>query len=191
MLQNFIKNRMAGYLKQAQLYGDWRSVWSKHVWWTREVIIAIANSLQSTQTSVAKLLKNPAEMGQIMSPYYPERSVKRFEELFTVHLSMGGDIVTAAKVGNMQRVEELTKQWYANADDIARFMASINPHFNESEIKRMMYEHLRLTLLESSHYLGGRFQASIDTFDQIQVEAQTMADYFAKGMAEQFPNEFR
>ena len=191
MIQSIIRNRMAGYLKQAELYGDMRSVWSKHVWWTREVIIAIANGLPSTDASVAKLLKNPSEMGAILAPYYPERTIKKFEELFTTHLSMGGDIVTAAKVGNMQRVEELTRQWYANADDIARFMASVNPHFGESEVKKMMYEHLRLTLLESSHYLQGRFEQSISTFDQIQTEAQMMADFFARGITEQFPDAFR
>jgi len=182
---------MAGYLKQAELYGNWRSVWAKHVWWTREAIIGISNALPSTQTTVAKLLKNPIEMGNLLAPYYPDRTVRKFEELFTTHLSMGGDIVTAAKVGNMQRVEELTKQWYANADDIARFMASINPHYSESEIRKMMYEHLRLTLLEASHYIAGRYEESISTFDQIQAEAQMMADYFAKGITEQFPNSFR
>ena len=182
---------MQGYLKQAELYGSMRTVWSRHVWWTREVIIAIANGLHSTDSSKAKLLKNPAEMGDVFAPYYPDRTIRKMEELFTTHLSMGGDIVSAAKAGDMVRVRDLTTAWYANADDIARFFASINPHYNESEVRKMMYEHLRLTILEATNYLQGRFDASIQTFDQIQAEAQTMADYFAQGIASQFPQAFR
>ena len=191
MFRNLIRQHMAGYLRQAELFGDWRRVWSKHVWWTREVIIAISNNLPSTTSSVNKLLQNPKEFGAIFSQFYPERTVQRIEQLFTTHLKQGGDIVTAAHQGNMQQVEALTKQWYANADDIAKFLAQINPHFSEEELRRMMYEHLRLTLLEASQYLGEQYDQSIATFDQIQTEAEKMADYFAQGLISAFGDRFR
>lgn len=191
MIQNLIRQRMAGYIRQAELFGDMRSVWSKHVWWTREVIIAIANKLKSTDASVAKLLKNPIEMGDLFSHYYSDRTVRRIEDLFTTHLKMGGDIAIFARDGNMAQVETLTRQWYENADEIARFFASINPHYSEQEVRKMMYEHLRLTLLEVSSYLQGQYEQSIQTFDNIQGEAQEMADYFTKGLIAQFPDRFR
>jgi len=178
---------MQTYLRQVDLYGDWRRVWSKHVWWTREVILSIINGWDGTQNSVNKLLKNPLEMGDIFAEFYSDRTVKRIEELFTEHLKMGGDIVTAAKAGDMAKVETLTKQWYANADDIAKFLASVNPHYSEEELRKMMYEHLRLTLLEASLTLQKKFDEAINTFDKIQAEAEMMADYFARGLVAQFP----
>jgi len=178
---------METYLRQVDLYGDWRRVWAKHVWWTREVMIGILNALPSTDASVQKLLKNPLEFGDIFSQYYSDRTVRKIEKLFTEHLKQGGDIITAAKNGDMAKVEQLTKQWYANADEIAKFMSSINPHYREDEVKRMMYEHLRLTLLEVSYYLQAKYDQSIATFDQIQKEAEDMADYFARGLVSQFP----
>jgi len=191
MINNFIRNKMAGYLRQAELFGDMRRVWSKHVWWTREVIIAIANSLPSTQSSVDKLLRNPVEMADIFGAYYSDATTKKIQQLFTTHLQMGGDIVTAAKQGDMHKVEELTKQWYANADDIAKLFAQINPYYELSEVRSMMYEHLRLTLLEASSYLKGDYNASIAYFDQIQREAEKMADMFSMGIVKQFPDSFR
>jgi len=191
MIQNFIRHKMAGYLRQAELFGDMRRVWAKHVWWTREVIISIINGLPSTQTSVDKLLKNPVEMAAIFGQYYSDATQKKIQDLFTIHLKMGGDIVTAAKAGDMAKVEDLTKQWYANADDIAKLFASINPHYELAEVRAMMYEHLRLTLLEASSYLKGDYNASIAYFDQIQREAEKMADMFAMGITKQFPDSFR
>lgn len=182
---------MQGYLRQAKLFGDWRRVWSQHVWWTREVIQSIIAGLPGTQNSVNKLLQNPYEMGAIWAEYWSDASVKRMEALFTTHLKMGGDIVTAAKAGNTQQVTELTRQWYQNADDIARALSQINPHYDMAEVQRMMYEHLRLTGLEANYILGGQFDNGIATFDQIQAEAEDMADYFAKGLVAQFPDKFR
>jgi len=182
---------MQGYLRQAELFGDMRRVWAKHVWWTREVIISIINNLPSTQNSVTKLLKNPIEMADLFSPYYSDRTVKKIEDLFTTHLKMGGDITAAAAKGDMATVQTLTKQWYANADDIARLFAQINPHYSEDEVRRMMYEHLRLTLLEASSIIQGNFDTGITTFDQIQSEAEQMADYFSKGLIAQFPDSFK
>ena len=183
---------MGGYIKQAELIGEWRSVWSRHVWWTREVMLSILNSLPSTIQSVNKLLENPGEMGKLFSEFYSPAQVRQIEDLFTTHLKMGGDIMTAAKAGDMAKVEDLTRQWYANADDIARTLNSYNPrHYHYEDVKDMMYEHLRLTLIEVSSYLQGDYNKSITTFDQIQAEAQKMGDYFAQGLIAQFPNAFR
>jgi len=182
---------MQGYLRQAQLFGDMRRAWSQHVWWTREVAINIVNKLPGTDASVNKLLKNPQVMGNIFSDFYQDRTVKRIEELFTAHLKQGGDIMVAARDGDMAKVENLTKQWYINADEIAKMFANINPYYSQEEVRQMMYEHLRLTLLEVSTYIQGKFDQSIVYFDQIQAEAEQMADYFSQGLIKQFPDKFR
>jgi len=191
MIGNLIRQKMDGYLRQAKLYGDWRRVWSKHVWWTREVIIAIANKLPSTDTSVNKLLQNPIEMGQIFGEFYGDRTVAHIEQLFTQHLKTGGDIVTAARDGDTAQVTALTRQWYQNADAIANFLAKANPFYDEATVRSMMHEHLSLTIQEANAYLQGRYNDSINTFDRIQAEAEQMGDYFAQGLISQFPEKFR
>ena len=155
---------MAAYLKQAKLYGDMRDVWARQVWWTREVMIAKANNLPSLSASATKFGKSPQVIGDVFAPFYPDRTVRKMEEL------LGGQ---------------------KKPDEIARFFASINPFFQEAEVHRMMQEHLRLILQEATNYLNGRYEASIQAFDQIQDEAQTMADYFSRGITEQFPQAFR
>lgn len=161
---------------------EMRDAWSKHVWWTREVILSIVNGLPGTNESVAKLLKNPAEMASHFAPSSGPAILKQMSDLFTIHLKMGGDIVTAAKDGDMRKVENLTRQWYANADDIARFYANINPRYSEKAVREMFYEHLRLTLTEAAQEIKGQYAEAINTFDRIQDGARQMADYFAAGV---------
>jgi len=191
MINNLIRQRMQGYLRQAELFGDMRRVWMKHVWWTREVINAIIYDLPTQSTSTAKLLQNPAEMAAIWGEYWDSAATRRVQDLFTTHLKQGGEIVAAAKAGQTQKVEELTRLWYQNSDDIARALSTINPRYSYEEVRRMMYEHLRLTLLEATSILHGNFNQSITAFDQIQDEAEQMADYFSKGLIAQNEHRFR
>jgi len=168
--------------QECQLQINMRDVWAKHVWWTREVILAIIHDTPGLDLHVAKLLENPAEMAAVFAPYISADAQKRMTELFTTHLKQGGDLVTAAKAGDTKKVNEITQAWYANAIEIAQFFESINPNYRLGEVRMMMFEHLRLTIAEATAELEGRYQDSINTFDQIQKEAAMMADYFAQGL---------
>ena len=191
MLSSFLRQRMGGYIRQAELLGDMRRIWSNHVWQDREATIAIANNLPSTQSSVNFALTTPKILGELYSNFYNEQSVKRIEDTLTGHIKIAGDIVTAARDNNMQHLEELTKQWYANADDFARVMATTNPHYDENMVRKMMYEHLRLILLMVSQIVRQNYDAGVATFNLILTEAEEMADYFAKGIIAHLPERFR
>ena len=191
MFQNFIKQRMAGYLRQAELFGEMRSIWQNHVWQDREATIAIINNLPSTQSSVDFALTTPVILGDLYSRYYSDRSAKKIEDTFAQHIKIAGSIVTAATAHDQAQLETLTKQWYQNADEFAKVLASLNPHYNEDEIRKMMYEHLRLILLMVSQIVNGKYSEGVNTFKQILKEAQEMADYLSKGLIAQFPDKFR
>jgi hypothetical protein len=44
------------------------------------------------------------------------------------HLVLAAQLVKDAKAGNSQAGEEAEKKWYANADEIAALLSSINPN---------------------------------------------------------------
>jgi len=182
---------MGGYIRQAELLGDMRRIWSNHVWQDREATIAIANNLPSTQSSVDFALTTPKILAELYSNFYSERSVKPVEGTLTQHIKIAGDIVTAARDENMQKLEDLTKQWYANADSFAQAMATMNPHYDEEMTRKMMYEHLRLILLMVSQIVRKNYDAGVTTFNEILTEAEQMADYFAKGIISHLPERFR
>jgi len=173
--------------KNCELAIAMRDVWAKHVWWTREVILGIVHGTPGLDLRVNKLLKNPAEMAAVFAPYISAQATKQMIDLFTTHLKQGGDLVTAAKAGDVKKVAEITRDWYANAQEIARFFADVNPNYIFGEVRMMMNEHLRLTTAEATAELAGNYQEAINIFDQIQAEAAMMADYFVAGLVSQVP----
>ncbi len=75
---------------------------------------------------------------------------------------------------------------YANADDIAEFLSSINPNWDARTWQSMLYEHLKLTEDEALQLLNGQYATSIAQYDAIQQQALKMADETARGVITQF-----
>ena len=98
-------------------------------------------------------------------------------------------LLDAAKNGG--DVQAASDAWYANADDIAEFLAAANPRsWPLDEMKAMMKEHLDLTLAEGVNRLNGAFAADIQNFDQIHTQILHMADMLSDGIIAQFPAKF-
>jgi len=73
---------------------------------------------------------------------------------------------------------------------MAEAFSSINPYYDAEELRKMLYNHLELTTNEVAMRLAGNYEADIEAFNQVELEAMAMADYFSNGIIKQFPNKF-
>ena len=83
-------------------------------------------------------------------------------------------------------MDQARRKWYANADDIAKFLADINHCWSETKWKAMLYDHLEMTEKEAVLRLNGKYAEDIRVFDSIEKEALKMADYMTQGIIRQF-----
>ena len=66
-----------------------------------------------------------------------------------------------------------------------------NPeHWPLAEMQAMMKEHLDLTLEEAVAQLDGRYQRSVEAYDEVHVQILGMADMLSEGIVAQFPLRF-
>lgn len=172
--------------RHIQLLNTLRSLWEQHVYWTRFFIISTAADLGDLEEVTARLLRNPGDFAAALTPFYGARLSSRFKNLLTQHLLIGADLVNAAKARDISKADAARRKWYANADDIAEFLAAVNPFWNETKWRNMLYDHLEMTEREATLRLGGKYAEDIRVFDEIEQEALAMADYMAEGMATQF-----
>ena len=163
-----------------------RMLWEQHVYWTRFFIISTAADLSDIGAVTERLLRNPEDFAQALIPFYGAETAEKFGELFTEHLKIGGDLVNAAKNKNTASADAIRRKWYENADDIACFLAAVNPFWSSREWQQLMYSHLNMTEKEAVLQLQGDYAAGIDMFDSIEHEALRMADYMACGIIRQF-----
>ena len=163
-----------------------RRLWIEHVLWTRFFILSTAFNLPDLQFVTKRLLKNPVDFAKALKPFYGEQTVMRFKQLFTDHLLIAAQLVTAAKAGDTAEVNKQRKKWYANAEDIARFLACINPCWSKCEWRELLFDHLRMTEDEAVFILTGQYEKGIKEYDAVQAEALKMADVMTRGIICQF-----
>ena len=163
-----------------------RKLWSQHVYWTRFFIISTAEELSDLKYVTDRLLENPVDFGRYLKIFFGEKKANDFKKLLTEHLEIGGELVNADKENNSVKADELRKQWYANADDIAEYLSVISPYWNKGKWREMMYSHLSMTEKEAGFRLKKEYPKDIEMFESIEREALEMGDYMAYGIIRQF-----
>jgi hypothetical protein len=165
-------------------------MWLQHVYWTRMLLISIAEHLKDLEDVTARLLQNPRDIADIFAQFYRIESTNEIRQLLTVHLEIGADLITALRDNENEKAEELDRRWYINADEMSGAFSSINPYYEYSDMREMFYTHLDLTKIEVAKRLAGSYKKDIEAFDAVEREAIMMADVFTDGIVKQFSGKF-
>ncbi len=173
-------------VQMTDLMNYMRMLWEQHVAWTRMAVVGIIHNLPESSQIINRLLRNPSDFAKALEVYYGKEVADKFNQLLTDHLTIAADLFKAEKEGNKEAAEAADKRWHENADEIAQFLASINPYWNEDDWSAMLEEHLKLLSDNVKQMLNGDYEDSINGYDQIEIQALEMADMMADGIIRQF-----
>lgn len=178
--------------EEVALHDAMRKLWEDHITWTRMFIVELAADSPATGATADRLLQNQVDIGDAIKPFYGDEAGDRLTALLRDHILTAAEILTAAKAGDQDAVNEASARWYENADEIAAFLSSANPdHWPLEEMRAMMREHLDLTLAEAVARLQGDFQADVARYDEVHDQVLEMADMLSAGIVAQFPKAFK
>jgi hypothetical protein len=174
------------------LHDDMRRLWEDHITWTRLFIVSASHDLPDLQATTERLLRNQKQIGDAIKPYYGRAAGARLTALLREHILVAADLLGAAKAGDDPGVQRHSATWYGNADEIAAFLNKANPrNWKRGEMRRMMREHLDLTLAEAVAHLQNDHRADIRSYNRIHRQILHMADMLSDGIVAQFPKRFR
>lgn len=166
------------------------SLWTEHVVWTRMYIISSLEDAPDTNATAARLLSNQEEIGDAIKPFYGEEAGDNLTALLKEHILIAVDIIEAVKAENTSQVDAGSARWNQNADDIAAFLADLNPYFEESAIQEALYMHLAMTNDEVVARVNGNYTADIEAYDEIYDQILVLSDTLSDGIVQQFPERF-
>jgi len=167
-----------------------RKLWSDHVIWTREYIVAAVAGTPDADAAAGRLLRNQEDIGAAIVPYYGQAAGDALTELLKQHILIAVDLVAAAKSGDNDAFATHDARWTANIGEIARFLAGANPNWPEADVLDLLALHLKLTKDEAVARLTGDWAADVKAFDDIFTEILVLADALHDGLKAQFPDKF-
>jgi hypothetical protein len=182
---NAVHSDAAGNLKQ-----DMRKLWTDHVVWTRDYIIAALGDQPDAQAAATRLLKNQEDIGKAVATYYGAPAGQQLTTLLKEHITIAVDLIKAAKAGDKSAQQQADSRWQQNGVQIAEFLSKANPNWPRATLVDMMKMHLSTTTDEVVARLNKNWDADVRAFDAVYDHILKMSDALTDGIVKQFPEKF-
>lgn len=169
---------------------DMRKLWTDHVVWTRDYIVAAVGDQPDAQAAAGRLMKTQDDIGTTIAKYYGPTAGQQMTTLLKEHISIAVDLIKAAKAGDKSAQQQADDKWQQNASAIADFLARANPNWPRATLDDMMKKHLSTTTDEVVARLGKRWDDDVRAFDAVYEHILHMADALTDGIVKQFPDKF-
>ena len=174
----------------SSLREDMRKLWTDHVVWTRDYIIAAAADAPDQQAAAGRLLKNQEDIGAAVAGFYGKAAGDQLTVLLKDHINIAVEVIKAAKAGNKAGLTAADAKWQKNGEDIADFLSKANPNWPRATLVDMMKTHLSTTTAEVTARLNKDWAADVRAFDEVYRHILMMSDALADGIVKQFPAKF-
>lgn len=177
--------------QQTQLRQTLRLLWNQHMEWTRMAIIDFVNGSAGFDSTAGRLLQNQADMGNAVRPFYGDAAANQLTTLLKAHITDFVAFFQAVKGGDAATIASTQAAVYANAQQIADFLASANPkNWPQDTMRSMMKEHIDQTIVYGGDEMTGKYADGIAVYDQAEAHMLMFADLLASGIIAQFPGTF-
>jgi hypothetical protein len=174
------------------LHDRMRALWEAHGTWTERAIVDFAGGLPDTQLVVDRLLRNQAQIGRAVEPYYGKAGARGLTRLLKAHIRAAVGLLQAAKSGDAAATAQAKAAFYANGNQVARFLHHANPrHWSLPAMKQMMRTHLDQVVALAVDQLQGHYPAAVRLYNRYIAHILDMADMLSDGIVQQFPARFR
>lgn len=169
---------------------DMRKLWTDHVVWTRDYIVAAIGDEPGATAAANRLMKNQEDIGTAVGKFYGAPAGQQLTTLLKEHITIAVDLIKAAKAGDKTAQQQADARWQQNAVQIADFLSQANPNWPRTTLTEMMKKHLSTTTNEVVARLNKNWDADVRAFDEVFEHILHMADALSEGIVKQFPDKF-
>lgn len=158
-----------------------RMAWLNHITLVKFYLISFFENLSSQNAWKDAVYKNAEEILAIFAQYYPASAMQRFRKLFMEHLRQTDEVAAGLKADPAFSGAAM-ENWYINAEEIASFLSRQTPAYNETELRKMFYDHLDMERQQMEAYLDGDYETDIEIYLRSQQNMIELADFLASGL---------
>jgi hypothetical protein len=184
------QSRPAVTASAAALKQDMRKLWTDHVVWTRDYIVAAVGDQPDAQAAANRLMKNQEDIGAAVGTIYGAAAGQQLTTLLKEHISIAVDLIKAAKAGDKGGQQKADARWQQNGQAIAEFLSKANPNWPRATLVDLMKGHLSTTTAEVVARLNKKWDDDVRAFDEVYRHILMMSDALADGIVKQFPEKF-
>lgn len=174
-----------------ELRMEMRRVWDDQAIFTRNFIVSTL-AMQEDQGPVTQyLIEHQDVIAAAIEPFYGADASKQLGVLLREHVILTADLVRTISEGDVERVPRLRAYWFENVQQIASYLATLNPRWNEAQLEDSFERYLDLTMDEIEGRSIRNWDWDVTAYERVGDHTAHLADFLSNGIVAQFPERFR
>lgn len=167
---------------QMNLINDFRSLWTELVIWLRSYMVSTITGFSDLTAISNRLYHIPDDFKEKFEPFFGVELAGEFEQLYLMFIVHAQTLITALKINDQQAIDTATAALYKAADEMADFLARINPYWNKSQWQNLLYQFLDMAISEVHALLSKEYDTEIEIRARMLKHALMLGDYTAAGV---------
>lgn len=164
-----------------------QKLWVELILWMRNLYRSSFENLPVAAVITRVFQQLPLDFYNEFRRHFGPEESQQFLNLITRLIAVNWQMVNAYKENNQAAIDESIVQWYRTADEIANFLAGVNPYWDEVQIRNMLYEYIQLKIQEIMAFLSGDYDREIQIFDELKDKVIRMSASLAAGIIARRP----
>lgn len=121
---------------------EMENLWEEQQYWMDQLVYVADDPAASDRIQNELLLTNQTMMA-LFSECFGRDAAVSLENLLRMHLTIGVAYILASQRGDKESVDELSRRWRENANQIAIRSANLNPFFDPKMLHQMWNDHIQ------------------------------------------------
>jgi hypothetical protein len=177
--------------KTIQTAESLRELWLGHIFWVRNVSIAVIdrNDL-AAKVAEQQAVANAKAIAASIEPFYGAPAKESFFKLLAGHYGAVKAYLVATVSGEPVAQGRATQTITSNAEEIAIFLSKANPYLPKDAVNALLLAHGSHHIQQIQQLKDRQYEAEAQTWEEMKAHVYQIANATADALAKQFAKKF-
>jgi hypothetical protein len=168
-----------------------RDLWSGHIFWVRNVVVAeLAGNTAAQRAAEKQVVADAKAIAASIEPFYGAPAKDKLFNLLVAHYVAVKAYLDASIAKDTAKQNEATSKLLSNASDIATFLSGANRYLPKATLDELLQAHGGHHIAQIQQLLAKDYAGEAQTWADMSQHMYVIADALADGLAKQFPAKF-